>query len=151
MRIILTIVLAISLLSSCTIYKDVEVKEVRDVRVTKLGQEGVEAEIDVKLYNPNGYKVKVVSVNADLYVNDKDVGDAKLRQRVVLGKKSNEIHTIKLEGDYSELNGGILELLLGGLFSNSLNFKVDGTMKGKALMVGKSFYFKVDQDVKLKR
>ena len=138
-------------MASCTIYKEVEVKEVRDVRITKLTNEGVEAEVDIKFFNPNGYKVKVVSVNADLYVNDKDVGDAKLRERVVLGKKSNEIHTIKIEGDYAELNGGLLELLLGGLFSSSLNFKVDGTMKGKALMVGKSFYFKVDQDVKIKK
>ncbi len=137
------------LLTSCTIYKDIEVKEVRGVRITKFTDKGIEAEVDLRIFNPNNYKVSLVSVDADLYVNDKDVGDAKLNKRVTLGKKSNEVHTVKLEGDYSDMGGGLLETLIGTLFARSINFRVDGTMKGKALFVGKSFYFQVDQDVRL--
>ena len=71
------------------------------------------------------------------------------RKKVILGKKSNEVHTIKIEGDYTDMKGGLLQTLIGGLFSQSMNIKVDGTMKGKALLIGKSFYFQVDQDVKM--
>jgi len=151
MRFTLIIAIAISFLASCNIYKDIEAQEVRAVRITEISDKGIEAEVDIKIFNPNKYKVSLVSVDADLYVNDKDVGDAKLKRRVVLGKKSNEVHTISLEGDYSEMSGGILETLLGTLFARSINLRVDGTMKGKALLIGKNFYFQVDQDVKLKQ
>lgn len=151
MKVAFYIGLLIILMSSCSVYKDIEVNEVRDVRIISMSDKGVEAEVDISIYNPNNYRVSIVSIDADLYVNDKDVGDAKLRRRVTLGKKSNEVHTIKLEGDYSEMSGGILETLIGSLFAKTVNLKVDGTLKGKALLVGKSFYFQVDQDVKLKR
>jgi len=114
-----------------------------------MSDKGIEAEVDIKVFNPNGYRVSIVSIDADLYVNNKDVGDARLRKKVILGKKSNEIHTIKIEGDYTDMKGGLLQTLIGGLFSQSMNIKVDGTMKGKGLLIGKSFYFQVDQDVKM--
>ena len=150
MRITLFIAFLALTFSSCNIYKDIEVREVRDIRITKMSDKGIEAEVDIKVFNPNSYKVSIVSIDADLYVNDKDMGDAKLRRRVTIGKKSNEIHTVKIEGDYSDLSGGLLQTLIGGLFSQTMNLKIDGTMKGKALLIGKSFYFQVDQDVKMK-
>ncbi len=149
MRITLFIALLSLIFSSCNIYQDIEVQEVRDIRITKMSDKGIEAEVDIKVFNPNNFKVSIVAVDADIYVNDKDVGDAKLRRKVILGKKSNEVHTIKIEGDYTDMSGGILQTLIGGLFSQSMNFKVDGTMKGKALLIGKSFYFQVDQDVEM--
>ena len=150
MRITLFIAFLALTCSSCNIYKDIEVREVRDIRITKMSDKGIEAEVDIKVFNPNSYKVSIVSIDADLYVNDKDMGDAKLRRRVTIGKKSNEVHTVKIEGDYSDLSGGFLQTLIGGLFSQTMNLKIDGTMKGKALLIGKSFYFQVDQDVKMK-
>jgi LEA14-like dessication related protein len=147
MRIILFVAFIALSFSSCNVYKDIEIQEVSDIRITKMSNKGIEAEVDIKVFNPNNFKVSIVDV--DIYVNDKDVGDAKLRKKVILGKKSNEVHTIKIEGDYTDMKGGLLQTLIGGLFSQSMNIKVDGTMKGKALLIGKSFYFQVDQDVKM--
>ena len=149
MRIILFIAFIALSFSSCNVYQDIEIQEVSDIRITKMSDKGIEAEVDIKVFNPNGYRVSIVSIDADLYVNNKDVGDARLRKKVILGKKSNEIHTIKIEGDYTDMKGGLLQTLIGGLFSQSMNIKVDGTMKGKGLLIGKSFYFQVDQDVKM--
>ena len=149
MRIILFVAFIALSFSSCNVYKDIEIQEVSDIRITKMSNKGIEAEVDIKVFNPNNFKVSIVDVDADIYVNDKDVGDAKLRKKVILGKKSNEVHTIKIEGDYTDMKGGLLQTLIGGLFSQSMNIKVDGTMKGKALLIEKSFYFQVDQDVKM--
>ena len=149
MRIILFVAFIALSFSSCNVYKDIEIQEVSDIRITKMSNKGIEAEVDIKVFNPNNFKVSIVDVDADIYVNEKDVGDAKLRRKVILGKKSNEIHTIKIEGDYTDMKGGLLQTLIGGLFSQSMNIKVDGTMKGKALLIEKSFYFQVDQDVKM--
>jgi LEA14-like dessication related protein len=99
MRIILFIAYIALSFSSCNVYKDIEIEEVSDIRITKMSDKGIEAEVDIKVFNPNNFKVSIVDVDADIYVNEKDVGDAKLRRKVILGKKSNEIHTIKIEGD----------------------------------------------------
>tara|TARA_B100000768_G_scaffold182040_1_gene208740 strand:+ start:31775 stop:32227 length:453 start_codon:yes stop_codon:yes gene_type:complete len=149
MRIILFIAFIALSFSSCNVYKDIEIQEVSDIRITKMSDKGIEAEVDIKVLNPNNFKVSIIALDADIYVNNKDVGDAQLRRKVILGRKSNEIHTIKIEGDYTDMKGGLLQTLIGGLFSQSMNIKVEGTMKGKAILIGKSFYFQVDQDVKM--
>ncbi|MEJ6682213.1 MAG: LEA type 2 family protein [Flavobacteriales bacterium] len=149
MRIILFIAFIALSFSSCNIYKDIETQEVSDIRITKMFDKGIFAELDIRVFNPNNFKVSIVAVDGDIYLNDKNVGNTQLRKKVILGKKSNEIHTIKIEGDYTDMRGVLLQTLIGGLFSQSMNIKVEGSMKGKALLLGKSFYFEVDQDVKM--
>jgi len=136
-------------LGSCKIYKNVEVQEVRAVRIVEVTSEGIVAEVDLKIYNPNGYKITLVNVNADLYLNEKDIGDAEINERVTIDKKSSHVYTIRLEGDYTEMGGGLLESLLGSIFSQTVNLRIDGTIKGRALLIGKNVYFEVEQDVKL--
>ena len=71
-------------------------------------------------------------------------------QDISFEKLSDEYDAVFLAlGTYTDMKGGLLQTLIGGLFSQSMNIKVEGSMKGKALLTGKSFYFQVDQDVKM--
>jgi len=136
-------------LGSCTLYKDIEVSEVRDIRITELTKEGLVAEVDLKIYNPNPYKLTILKVDADLYLNDKDIGDAEINEKVTIDKKSNLVYTIKLDGDYTQMGGSLLEGLLGSIFAQTVNLRIDGTIKGRALFISKKVYFELDEDVKL--
>lgn len=138
-------------LSSCQIYQEIEVREVRDIRIIEVTPDGIEAEVDLKIYNPNNYKVTILNVDADLYINGKDIGDAEINERVTIDKKANLVYTIKIEGDFTDLAGGLLESLIGSIFAQTVNLRIDGTLKGRALLIGKSVYFEVDQDVKLQK
>lgn len=149
MKIQFLVAALILFLGSCTIYQDIEVSEVRDIRIIEVTKDGLIAEVDLKIYNPNPYRLTIVNVDADLYLNDKDIGDAQINERITIGKKSSHVYTIKLEGDYTKMGGSLLEGLLGSLFSQTANLRIDGTIKGRALLIGKRVFFQVEQDVKI--
>ena len=149
MRVIFFTALTILLFSSCAIYQDIDVSEVRDIRIIEITKDGLTAEVDLKIYNPNRYKITVLNVDADIYLNDKDIGDAKIKRKVVIDKKSNLVYSIRLEGDYTKMGGSLLEGLLGSIFAQTVNLKIDGTIKGRALFISKRVYFQVDEDVRL--
>ncbi len=149
MRFNFIIAFSIFLLGSCTVYQDLEVSELRDIRIIEVTKEGLVAEVDLKIYNPNAYKVTLLNVDADLYLNDKDIGDAEIKEKITIEKKSNLVYTIKLEGDYTKMGGSLLEGLIGSLFSQTVNLKIDGTIKGRALFISKNVFFQFDEDVKI--
>jgi len=136
-------------LSSCEVFKDIEVNDIKDVRINSFDKDGLEAEIDVEVFNPNGYKVQLVSSDVMLYVNDQKAGKVKLMERVVIPKKSREVQTVKVYSDLSEIGSGFWESLISVFFMKKAKVKVEGDVRGKALLVGKSVYINVEQDVEL--
>lgn len=130
-------------LSSCNLYKDVEVTQVGEIRFTEMGQEGVKAEVDLRIDNPNSFKVKLIDSDIDVWINGMEVGKVRLAEHLTLNKKSEEDVVLKLSSDYDELSPQFLQTALSLFFANSADFKAQGYVKGKALMVSK----KVDVDV----
>jgi len=137
------------LLSSCT-YQDVEVIEVVDVQVKSFSANRIEAVIFVKIKNPNGYKIKIVDSDLDLYINNSKMGKAKLTKRVVIPAKSETIQEVGVEAKVGNLLsaggiGGILSLI----GSQSINLRVKGTIKAKAFVITKKVDVDFDKRVQL--
>ena len=136
-------------LTSCDIFQDIEVSDIKDVRFKSFSQDGLEAEIDVEVYNPNPYKLQLVSSDVMLYVNGKKAGKVKLVERVVIPKKSRAVQTVKVYSDLSEVGAGFWESLVSVFFFKKAKVKVEGDLRGKALLMGKKVYVNVEQDVEL--
>jgi LEA14-like dessication related protein len=137
-------------LSSCTLYKDVEVVHVGEIRVTEMGQDGVKAEIDLTLSNPNSFNVKLVDSDIDVWVNNAPIGKVRLAENLLINKKSNEPLVLKLMSSYDDLSPDFLATALSLIFARNAQFKAEGYIKGKALLIGKKVDVQVDQEVKLK-
>lgn len=122
---------------SCNFYKDVEVTEVKDVRIIRFDQDAVEAEVELVINNPNWFRVVLLESDVDVFINGKEVGKLQLKEKVILANKTSNTRTIVMTGDYDEISSGFLDNLLTLLFSNTAKFEVIGTMKGRALLISR--------------
>jgi LEA14-like dessication related protein len=147
----LPLIFLLLLVTSCNLYKDVEVSEVKDLRMTEIGKDGMEAEIEVDIYNPNFYNVKLVKSDVDLFLNGKPVGKVTLSEKVVIKKKTEQRYTIIVNSDLEGLSTSFFETLISALLFRKVHVKADGDLRAKALFIGRDVGIEVDQQVELSR
>lgn len=135
------------MLSSCLKYEEVKVLGVEDVAVKKFSAKSVELEVSVKIKNPNNYKIKIVGSDLDLFVNGNKSGKAKILDKIVIPKHSEEVHTFIVQANYKEvmagLKGGIFSILTGG----AVPLRIKGKITAKAKMLRKSFEVDITEKV----
>ena len=137
LRLIPTLLFAALLsLSSCKIYQDVDVIEVENVIFNEFDNEGAEAEVWLKIKNPNAYKVVLTDSDVDLYFEGNHLGKVQLVENMVVPKKSLSTQIMKVEVEYNNM-----ETLMGNiftlLFKENFLLEAKGQETGKALFVSK--------------
>ena len=134
MKFKLFIIIASVFLFSCREAKEIKISSVEGFYVNKLSSENIDAEIKVKIDNPNKMGFSVYPSEFDVTFSGIRLGKAKLHKRVHLNAHSEKVYTFKLNSKLSELNPlDILRLLNT---ENLGKIEVNGDLK-----VGK-FYFK---------
>lgn len=126
------IALSIVVLSSCTAYRDVEFKGVKQTRFTGFNASGVSCEFDVELFNPNPYKISLISSEVDLFMEGNRLGHVALPVSAVLAPE--EKTTLKLS---CTADAESIPKLLGGAIG--LVFKKDIVIEGKGEITAKAF------------
>lgn len=124
------------LLHSCSIYKEVEVKEVVDVKITEFSEQGIKADVYLSINNPNGYKISMTESHIVLVFEGKTLGEVVLEEPLVIPKKSMTTQVMKVNtayGDLSSLLGNILSIM----FQSEFELQGRGYVKGKALFVAR--------------
>jgi LEA14-like dessication related protein len=139
-----------TILTSCSFYKEVEVTEVKDVKITRFDQDIVEAEVTLEIKNPNWYAVSLTESFVDVYINGKEIGEVELKEKIKLPKKTTNVRTLVMVGDYEKMSSGFLDNLLTLLFANQAKFEAKGYMKGRALLVTKKVDVNVEEFVDLR-
>lgn len=130
---LLLAVLAVSALSSCTLYKEIEVSEVKDVRFKGFDEKGIVAEVVVEITNPNAYKLKAQAGSIDVKLNGKPAGTVAFDQEYIIPKKSKETYTFVLKGAFTTNSGGFLDNLLNLLINRQATVVGNGYVEGRAL------------------
>lgn len=126
-------------LYSCIKYKEVEVKEVSNVRIKKMTTEKIEIELTMKISNPNNYKISVVDSDLELYVKNKKIGATNIKEKIVLPKKSEEHHKIVIETGLADMLTGAIPVLVGLVFDRSIELEINGNIKARAKSLSKTF------------
>ncbi len=117
---------------SCGDHRSVEVGDVRLKGVEGLGGGTVDLILAVEVHNPNDHKIKVVSSDVDLFISDKAVGEASLKEKVVLPAGSKKTHTVKVASSYKKMLESAGPAFAEMLNQGSLRLGVKGSVKGKA-------------------
>ena len=134
MKFNLFMIIASIFLFSCREAKEIKVTSVEGFYVNKLTVENIDAEIKVKIDNPNNMGFSVYPSEFDVTFSGIRLGKAKLNKRVHLNANSEKVYSFKIDSKLSELNPlDILRLLNT---ENLGKIEVNGDLK-----VGK-FYFK---------
>lgn len=136
MKKMLSLLIVVSLLSSCMVYKDVEVKEVLDLRVLEFNSNGVECEIFLSVFNPNGYKITLTESQINLLFEGMQLGEVHLKEKLVIPKKAQSTIALKCEAkleNLEALTGNVISLL----FKSEYLMEGNGHIRGKAMLVSK--------------
>lgn len=130
-------------LSSCFRIEDVEIKEIKSVKLLEFTEEGLLVESEIRIENPNSYDIKVVGSEFKVEVNKAAIGDAQIINTLSIPGKSSDYHTVKLRSTQQELSASAIPSLIAITASgkDELDFKVNG------FIVGKVWLFKKKVDV----
>jgi|GEM_PF-4932203 len=134
--------------SGCTLFREVEMHGVEDIRVEEFSASGVRLHADIKLHNPNGYKVKMTRADLDLRANNKYIGKVKLDETLVLQRKFEGVQTVKFSVAQEKLSLEFLGQVFMIALTGRATLDIEGSVTGKGMGVAKKVPVKHKEEVK---
>ena len=137
---LLELILLAFLLSSCN-YENVEVTGVKEIKLSDINAKSLKIYGEVKILNPNSYPINIKRIDADVFINSKKTGKAKLLKKIRIPANSHEFIQAEIE---TEIDGGSLNLLplvLQSAFSGKADIRLVGDMKAGTYLYGKKIPF----------
>jgi LEA14-like dessication related protein len=113
------------MLAGCAQPKNLEYKGVENIRINSVSFSKTELGADVKFYNPNNYPMILKDAIADVYVNNKLIGNVKLDNTFTIPKKN----TFSLPVLVNANLGGVLGNLVQALGNKEVTVKLVGSVK----------------------
>lgn len=129
-----SLVTFILFLSSCSLVKDVKFKNVSNISPTFENKKLV-LNLDVQVQNDNFYAVKLKSSDLNISIDDKELGNVSLVDKVVFKRKIDSNYPVKL---HVKLADGAMFLFLRNAFKKEVTLTIKGTLKGSALGIPKT-------------
>ena len=135
------------MVTSCvTSYKEVELREVQNIKMLNLTDSTADLEVTVKIANPNKYNISVKDYDLEAYINKKPVGKVKLNDKVIMKKKSEDLYTIILNADMTRVN----KLLPTMAFTDKALIGLKGNLKVRARGINKKIDIDLTEKVSIK-
>lgn len=130
-----TSILLIVTMTSCRTVKDLEYKEVKNIKLDKAGFSSIIVKADVVYYNPNKFSVEVNQANVDIFLNDNFLGNSKQIVQTKIPKESIFILPLQVEID----NKNLLKNGLNALFNKEVTLKMKGSVRAGKAGIFKTF------------
>jgi LEA14-like dessication related protein len=126
-------------LQSCTI-KEVQFKELKDVKIIKASKDLIEVEVLAVIYNPNWFGFRVKDNDLDLFMNNNRVGKARLVRGFRVEGNSEKTYRFKVKAipENSYILGNALSMLTG-LVTRKQSFGIKGDLKVSVLGIGTTY------------
>ncbi len=134
---------------SCFQYKEVEIIKVSDIKLKEFSTKGINVEVALQISNPNKYKISIVDADLVLLIKDKRMGIANINEKIVLPKKSNQIHRFTIHSTLKDVGSGAIPLLLGIMIKAPIELQVQGDIKARAKGISKTIPININEKVKL--
>lgn len=135
-------------LVACVDYKEVKLLGIENVSLNRISGDGIDADVWLKIENPNDYKIKVETKDLIFSLNGKKVGNTSLKEELVLEKSTTKVYKVPLNVAVPP-NGTIdlgLMLLMGG---GKLTLNLKGDIIGKAKGISKTVPVDITESVSL--
>jgi LEA14-like dessication related protein len=126
-------------LSGCGDFQDITFKGVEGVKIVKMTQEGIEAEITARIHNPNKVAFHIYPSDLDATLNGINAGKAKLTNNVKIKANSERSYTFKIKSDFSSLNMFELPMLMAAIGGKNVKVGVKGDLKVGKLLVKRKY------------
>ncbi len=140
--------LLVFLLPACSIIKQVSIGKIEGIDFS-IGTDGsliIIADIPVK--NPNAFKLKVQSLEADVIINNIEFGYLKSDKEIIIAANADKVYKLEAELVFKDAIAGVFSLLKIAK-AKSIVLNVKGFGKVKALFITKKQDFEYNETVKL--
>lgn len=122
---------------SCMEIQPVTIGGVENPKLKKLSREGIEADFDMRIKNPNNMRITVFPSQFEATINDISVGKVKLTKKVRIKANSDEKETFHIKADFSKLGIGDITKVMPIVSSGKASIYLKGNVRA-----GKWFYKK---------
>jgi LEA14-like dessication related protein len=122
-------------LNSCITYKPVYIKEIKSVKAKNNDISTGKIVVNLSVSNPNNYAIKFKKYNLHAFLNNTDLGEVKIEDKIVLSKRSEKDYSIVVAPDVAKILGVLPSLYLKGNGEASLK----GSVRVKALFLSRKF------------
>lgn len=139
-------------LSSCVNFEEVEITDIKQIKVEEFGSKALTMAAEIKIENPNSFSIKLVDSEFDLFIKNEKIGKGRIISDLKLPNESNEYYDIKIRSEFSDLKANtLMSLMRSSIFAQQkVPFKVKGFVKGKALMITKKIELEHSGEVPIK-
>ena len=93
----------------------------------------------MKVKNPNNRKFKITDKGLTLFVNKSELGSAKMKDEIVIKRKSEESYTFEIETEFSKLGLGAIPAIINMVKSKSVEINLKGHVRVKTMGIGKTY------------
>lgn len=112
-------------LAGCAKPKDLQYKGVQNIRINSVSFSKTQLGADIKFYNPNTYAMVLKEAVADVYVENKLIGNVKLDQTFNVPRRDTFLLPVLLDANL----GGVLGNLVQALANKEVTVKFTGMVK----------------------
>ena len=123
--------------SSCKDFEEIKVTSVEGFYLNKVSPQGIEAEIKLKIMNPNKSGFSIYPSEFDVAYSGIKLGKAKLNKRVHINGNTESVYTFKLSSALGELNLMDAMQLLNS--SKMGKIEINGELKAGKIFIKKRF------------
>lgn len=133
---LLTLIVAF-VTSSCKDFEEIKVIGVDSFYLNKLNTDGIEAEVKLKIKNPNSVGFSVYPSEFDILFSGIRLGKAKLNKRVHIDANCERVYSFNLKSGFGDLN--ILDVTRLLNTENLGKIEVRGDLKAGKFYLKKKF------------
>jgi LEA14-like dessication related protein len=142
--------LALSL-ASCGSIEPLTVSSVDNFKIKSFNKQSATIEITMKVKNPNRYRFKVLDNNLHLTLNNNELGTAKIKDRVVIPKRSENSYTFEIETNYSRMALASIPSLVNIAKTKNVELKLTGDVKVRSMGISKKFPIDIVERIDLSK
>jgi LEA14-like dessication related protein len=112
-------------IASCRQPKELVYQDVQNFNIKHAGLRNTTLSMDVRLYNPNNYKLKLKKSDIDVYINGSLLGKINIEGGIDISKRDTSALPVMLDVDLGNALPNMLQLLV----NNEVNIKLSGSIK----------------------
>ena len=119
------LILLILSVAACSRPKDLEYQGVEHFKLQKAGLSETAVSMDIHLYNPNSFNLKLKKADVDVFINNNHVGKMKVSGRYTINRLDTFVLPVLLNVDLKNALSNVLQLM----FSSDVDLKLQGTIR----------------------
>jgi LEA14-like dessication related protein len=143
----LSLLFGLFALSSCLQYDNLVYKGYENVNLTNTKEGQMTLKFNLKLDNPNKFKIKIKPSNVSVFLAGKELGQVHLTETLTIAKRSEKTYPISLNLNLKDLFKSGLGSAFEMMSKQTVSLRIKGFVKGSVYGITQKRYIDQTQEM----